>query len=55
MSHLDFMLKLAELNLELSKAVIINNYSDIEHYSIKIGKFIQRYLNDNKMLVEKPG
>lgn len=53
MTHTDFMLKLAELHLELSKAVILNNYTDIEYYSVKIGKFILRYLNENKMMVEK--
>jgi hypothetical protein len=53
MTHRDFMIKLAELHMELSKAVIDNDFSEIEHWSKRIGRLIARYLDENKMYVDR--
>lgn len=52
MTHNDFMLKIAELNLELSKAIIINDFPNIEYWSYRVGKLIVKYLNENKLHVK---
>ena len=52
-SYDEFVLKLIELDAEFKKAVYQCNYSDIEYYSKKIGRLITRFLDQNKMRVEK--
>ena len=53
MTHNDFCLKLIELQAELNKAVFLLDYSNIEYYSKKIGILIQRFLGENKILIER--
>ena len=53
MEYKDFCVKLLELQMELNKAVFLLSYSDIEYYSKKIGRLIVRFLEDNKMKIDK--
>lgn len=49
----DFVMKLIELEAELHKAIFKMDYNGIERYSLRIGKLITRFLNENKMTIEK--
>ena len=53
MTHENFMLKLAELHMELSKVVIKNDFTGIEYWSKKIGILITRYLDENSVKIER--
>lgn len=53
MTHENFMLKLTELHMELSKVVIKNDFTGIEYWSKKIGILIARYLDENKMYLDR--
>jgi hypothetical protein len=53
MNHKDFCLKLIELQALLNEAVFLDDLSNIEYYSKKIGLMIVRYLDDRKAYIRK--
>ena len=53
MSKDEFVERILPLQTELQMSIFKDDYNEIERLSIKIGKLIQRYLNERKAYVEK--
>ena len=53
MTYNEFVLKLIEMQAEMSAALFNQDYPEIERMSIRIGKFIHRFLSSQKLYVKK--
>ena len=53
MTYQEFVLKLIEMQAEMQVALFNQDYSEIERMSIRIGKFIHRFLSNQKLFIKK--
>jgi hypothetical protein len=51
-THEEFVEKMIGLNAEFSLAIYKEDCQEIERLSIKIGKFVKRYLDGRKLYIE---
>ncbi len=53
MDYKEFVIQLIEWQAELNRAIFLLDYRNIERYSLKIGRLITDFLNDNKIKIDK--